>query len=285
MDEKIPGMNNDSQPLVSIIMSVFNGEQFLQQAIDSILSQTYSHWEFIIIDDACNAATKSILKRYDNDGRFKIITNTTNQGLTKNLNMAIDFCEGEFIARMDGDDISLSERLNEQVNFLLKHQRTAAVFGFVDLVDEMGTFIGYWPDDRKASTYDKIKHRLPFSNCVAHPTVMIRKNVLQQYKYNENQAYSQDWDLWLRLVSDGIIIEKINKPVLLYRIHKNSVTKISNKRSAFLKIHKSYIRYLKKVWKDKKINGYNLLIHTGFILNLVKLGLSKIKRTFIANKS
>ena len=223
--------------------------------------------------------------RHKNDARFNIITNVTNQGLTKNLNQAIKLCKGELLARMDGDDISLPERFYLQVKFLQQYPQTTAVFGFVDLIDESGKVIGYWPDDRKAITYSKIKQRLPFSNCVAHPTVMIRKDILNQYKYNETQVYSQDWDLWLRLVSDGIIIDKINKPVLLYRIHKDSVTKISNKKSAFLKMHRSYKQYLKKAWEDKKINSYNFIVHLGFALNLVKLGLSKIKRALIPNRT
>ena len=280
MDEQVPSMNSNSEPLVSVIMSVFNGEQYLQQAIDSILSQTYSHWEFIIIDDASNPATKSILMPFKNDLRFKIISNDTNQGLTKNLNRAIDLCEGEFIARMDGDDISLPERFSHQVIFLHQYPQTDAAFGFVELIDENGYPVGYWPDDRKANTYHKIKQRLPFSNCMAHPTVLIRKEVLQNYKYNEEQIHSQDWDLWLRMVSERRIIDKINNTVLLYRIHNNSVTKISNKKSVFLKKNQAYQWYLRFVWKEKRINFFNFRVFIGFLLNKIKLGLSRIKKYF-----
>ena len=280
MDEQVPGLKQPLKPLVSVIMSVYNGEQFLQQAIESILSQTYPNWEFIIIDDASNEATRNILRQYKNDPRFKIIRQDTNRGLTKNLNQAIEFSKGEFIARMDADDISLSDRFEKQVNFLQQHFETAAVFGLVELIDENGNSSGQWDDDIKAITYQRIRRRLPFSNCVAHPSVMMRKDVLQQYKYNEEQVHSQDWDLWLRMVSDGKIVEKINAPVLLYRIHKNSVTKISNKKSAFLKMHKSYKPYLKQVWKEKKLNSFNVLVYAGFFLNTIKLGLSRIKRAF-----
>jgi glycosyltransferase involved in cell wall biosynthesis len=280
MDEQVPGLKQPLKPLVSVIMSVYNGEQFLQQAIESILSQTYPNWEFIIIDDASNEATQGILMQYKNDRRFKIVRLEVNRGLTKNLNQAIELSSGEFIARMDADDISLSNRFENQINFLQQHTGTMAVFGLVELIDEYGNSIGQWGDDIKAITYQRIRRRLPFSNCVAHPSVMIRKDVLQHYKYNEEQIHSQDWDLWLRMVSDGKIVEKINATVLLYRIHKNSITKISNKKSAFLKMHKSYKPYLKHVWKEKKINSFNFLVYVGFFLNAIKLGLSRIKRSF-----
>lgn len=283
MDEQIPGIKQTHQPLVSVIMSVFNGEQFLKKAIESIIAQTYSKWEFIIIDDASNIATQDILRQYKNDNRFKIFRHEVNRGLTKNLNQAIELSAGEFIARMDADDISMPWRFEQQVEFLRKNPQTTAVFGLVELIDENGYSTGTWEADIESISYQKIRLMLPFSNCVAHPTVMIRKEILKHYKYNEEQIHSQDWDLWLRMVSDGKRIEKINNTVLLYRIHTNSVTKISNKKSAFLKMHASYKPYLKNVWKEKKINPFNLLVYAGFGLNSIKLGLSRIKRAFLNN--
>jgi glycosyltransferase involved in cell wall biosynthesis len=267
------------KPLVSVIMSVYNGEQFLQQAIGSILSQTYTNWEFIIIDDASNEATQDILSLYANDGRFRITRQPENKGLTKNLNISVGMSKGEYIARMDADDISLPNRFEEQVFYLEQHPETMAVFSLVELIDENGNPAGSWPDDSKATSYEAIRRLLPLRNCVAHPTVMIRKKILQEYGYNEKQLHSQDWDLWLRLVNDGKRIEKINNTLLLYRIHKDSVTRISNKKSAFLKIHQSYKPYLQQVWKERKLNWFNFRVWLGFVSNSIKLGLSKIKRS------
>jgi glycosyltransferase involved in cell wall biosynthesis len=276
MDEQA---NQHMKTLVSVIMSVYNGEQFLQEAIASILSQTYTNWEFIIIDDASNEATREILSDYKNDGRFRITRQLENKGLTKNLNIGVGMSKGDYIARMDADDISLPTRFEEQVFYLEQHPETVAVFSLVDLIDEEGKPAGSWPDDRRATSYEAIRRLLPLRNCLAHPTVMIRKKILQEYGYNEKQLHSQDWDLWLRLVNDGKRIEKISTPLLLYRIHNNSVTKISNKRSAFLKIHQSYKPYLQQVWKEKKLNWFNFRVWLGFVLNSVKLGISKIKRS------
>src|SRR5262245_20664754 len=118
-------------PLVSVIMSVYNGEQWLSQAIDSIVNQTYSNCEFIIIDDASNEATKNILKRYEIDKRFKMVHQESKRGLTKNLNTAIDISNGDLIARMDADDISLPNRFQKQVDYLNKHPQTSVISGFI----------------------------------------------------------------------------------------------------------------------------------------------------------
>jgi glycosyltransferase involved in cell wall biosynthesis len=263
-------------PLVSVIMSVHNGEQWLDEAIVSIIRQTYPNWEFIIIDDASNEATKERLLHYSIDSRIKIVRKETQQGLTKNLNTAIDLCKGHFIARMDADDISVHERLEKQLDYLVDHPEVAVVAGFIDIMDDTGRLTGIWPDDRRADSWKKIKARLPWKSCIAHPTVMFRKEVLQQYRYNESQTHSQDWDLWMRLAADGKIIEKIKEPLLLYRVHYGSVTSKTIKKSAFLKKHETYRHYL----RGSKLNGFNTKVWIGFVFNRIKLFLSRIKRRF-----
>src|SRR5688572_17864263 len=267
---------DETAPLVSAIMSVYNGDQWLRQAVDSIIHQTYKNWEFIIIDDASNPATQNILDQYTNDKRFKIIRQSTQQGLTKNLNTAIDLCTGDLIARMDADDISLPARFEKQVLYLLSNPSVSAVASYIDLIDETGKQTGTWSDDRKATSWPDIKAVLPWKNCIAHPTIMIRKTILREYRYNEEQIHSQDWDLWLRLAADGKIIEKIPEPLLLYRIHPGSVTNQSNKKISFLKRHESYRKYL----RHSKLNAFNVRIWLGFLFNGIKLFLSRIKKSF-----
>src|SRR5690242_12850241 len=108
-------------PLVSVIMSVYNSEQWLKLAIDSIIQQTYPNWELIIIDDASNEAARQILQTYASDPRIIIHHRNTNHGLIKNLNLGIDLSKGDFIARMDADDISEPDRLAKQVAYLQQH--------------------------------------------------------------------------------------------------------------------------------------------------------------------
>lgn len=266
-------------PLVSVVMSVYNGGPWTKAAIESVVHQTYSNWEFIIIDDASKDETKSILAAYSSNPKFKIITNTEQRGLTKNLNTGIKATSGELIARMDADDICLPERFTKQVDFLLNHPETSVVSGFVEFIDEKGDPKGEWRDDRKANSWKKIKQMLPWKNCIAHPVVMIRKKVFEKYQYNEAQTNSQDWDLWLQLAADNIIIGKINESLMLYRVHSQSMTAGSLKRSGFRKIHNTIKEYLHLVWKQKKFNSFNLKVLFAFSINAVKLFFSSIKRS------
>ena len=261
-------------PLVSVIMSVYNGEQWLSRAIDSIIQQTYTNWEFIIIDDASNEATQNILNQYITDKRIKLLRQKSRQGLTKNLNRAIELCNGEFIARMDADDISLSTRFEKQVSYLQSKPVISVVASFINMIDEKDQPIGIWPDDRKTIYWKNIKTMLPWNNCIAHPTIMARNTILKRYRYNEEQTHSQDWDLWLRLADDDKIIEKMPEPLLLYRVHSGSITRQSNKKSAFLKKNEVYKKYL----EHSKFNSFNTKVWAGFLFNRIKLFLSPIKK-------
>ena len=266
-----------AKPLVSVIMSVYNGEQWLQTAIDSIINQTYTNWEFIIIDDASTDTTQNILKSYT-DIRIKVILREKQKCPSINLNYAIMLSKGEFVARMDADDISLPERFQLQVDYLLQHKDVAVVAGFIDLMNDEGVHTGVWKDDRKATSWPKIKAMLPWNCCLAHPSVMFRAEILKQYMYNEEQPHAEDWEMWLRLAADNKKIEKIQKVVLKYRVHYQSITATSNKKSAFLKKDLFYKLY----FKSKHKGWYNFKVRLGYMLNSCKVFLSKIKRKIVS---
>jgi glycosyltransferase involved in cell wall biosynthesis len=266
-------------PLVSVVMSVYNGGLWTKTAIESVIHQTYTNWEFVIIDDASSDETRSILAAYASDPKFKIITNSEQKGLTKNLNIGIKASNGELIARMDADDICMPGRFAKQVKYLLDHKDVAVISGFVELIDEDGNEKGQWQDDREANSWMKIKRALPWKNCIAHPAVMMRKNIFEKYKYNETQRSSQDWDLWLQLAANNVIIEKIDEPLLLYRVHSKSITAGSLRKSAYRKIHIVIKKYLLLVWQQKKFNSFNLEVFFAFFINAVKLFFSTIKRS------
>ncbi len=263
------------QPLVSVIMSVYNGERFLQQAVDSILQQTYSNWEFIIIDDNSTDLTASILSGYS-DERIRVLKNDQQLGLTQNLNAAVEISTGEFIARMDADDISLPLRLEKQVKYLKNAPLLAGVAGFIEFIDENGSPSGIWKHDRQTNTASKIRALLPWENCIAHPTVMLRRNVISRYKYNIAQKHSQDWDLWLRLFANDLALEKLNEVVLQYRLHTSSVTYIQKKQSAFKKKNEIYRRYFASA--GFKWNMFNLKVYSCYLVNKLMLHGSNIKR-------
>jgi glycosyltransferase involved in cell wall biosynthesis len=260
-------------------MSVHNGERWLDMAIQSIVQQTYTNWEFIIIDDASNEATQNILNKYKHDAKFRIVRTETNNGLTKNLNLAIDMCRGEFIARMDADDVSLPGRFQKQVVFFQQFPQTDVVAGFIEFIDENGNSKGIWKEDRKYITHEQIRKILPWRNCIAHPSVMIRKKIFDEFNFNEKQVHSQDWDLWLRLADHGKIFDKVAETILLYRVHENSTTSLSNKGFALKKMDQSYKLYLQSVGKDRRNSPFNRKVKQAFLFNSVKLFLSRIKRS------
>lgn len=269
-----------AKPLVSVIMSVLNGEAWLDEAIQSIIRQTYTNWEFIIIDDASNEATQGILKKYKPDTRFRIEHRKFRHGLPKNLNMAIGLSKGEFLARMDGDDISLPDRFQKQLEYLQRHPETDLAAGFIEYIDEDGNKKGVWKDDRKRITDKEIKQLLPWRCCIAHPTIMFRKELFRNFKYNEIQQHSDDWDLWLQFADHGIIFGKIAEPVLLYRVHKKSLTNVSIKGFALKKMQETYKWYLGSIAKNRRFSPFNRRVWFAYLFNSVKLFLSRIKRIF-----
>jgi hypothetical protein len=196
--------------------------------------------------------------------------------------MAIDHASGEYLARMDADDVCLVGRFRSQVEHLDKNPKTSVVSGFIFFIDEAGNQTEPWADDRKNITWRQIRSTLPWRCCLAHPSVMMRLNLFQKYRYNETQLHSQDWDLWLQLAADGKIIEKIPQVVLHYRVHSKSITATSLKKSAFLKTHETYKNYLTFAFSSGTLNWFNLRVTLAFIFNRLKLFLSGIKRRSIS---
>jgi len=192
--------NNVSKdrPRISVIMSVYNGQRHVSKAIDSIIAQTFSDWQFLIVDDASTDGTAVILKDYAaKDGRIKIITNPENLGLTKSLNIAIGRAEAEFLARQDADDISTPARLEKQLSYMEQHPEVAVVGCLGEIRNADG--IVRKSKDRKFSGAG-MKRYLAKHNVFIHGSVMMRKSCLAKVGfYREFFRYAQDYDLWLRL--------------------------------------------------------------------------------------
>lgn len=179
-------------------MSTYNGEKFIGQAIESILKQTFGDFEFLIIDDASTDLTPLILKDYSQkDQRIKLFINKERQGLTKNLNSIIKTAKGEYIARMDDDDISLPQRFAKQVEFLNNNPKMAmcGTLGFV--INQDNETVG---EKKMALDYEGIKKRLLFNNQFLHSSLMIRKSVFDELGfYNEKFLKAQDYELAFRV--------------------------------------------------------------------------------------
>lgn len=183
---------------LSIIMSTYNNEHTISQAIESILNQTFGDFEFIIVNDGSTDNTLDIIKYYQTkDNRIALI-NQENRGLTRSLNIAISLARGEYIARQDADDISLLERLQQQVNFLDEHKEIGFVGCSCEIIDERGKFLNFVSLDRSP---EKNIVNLKKHNIYCHGSMMFRgKFLAESAGYREFFKYAQDYDLYLRLI-------------------------------------------------------------------------------------
>lgn len=229
---------------VSIIMSTYQTEETqLKQAIESILGQTYSNLELIIV---CDGICKDIdiIKQYK-DNRIHLIENEVNRGLPYSLNRAIEHSEGKYIARMDSDDIAVKNRIEEQVKFMEKHPEIAVCSMYAKLIgDESGykILVDYHAEE--------IKAQLLYRACMIHPCVMIRKEKLKgTYRYNEEFKYAQDFELWTRMI-DTEKMQVIPKIGLYYRVHKKQAS-IDKREQQMNFAKRILIRNLNKIQCDQ----------------------------------
>lgn len=229
-------------PKISVVMSVYNGERFLQAAVDSILQQTYSDFEFIIIDDHSSDATEQILNGFS-DQRIVRIKNDHNLGQTRSLNIGIRAARGEYIARMDADDISLEERFAAQVQALDSQPDLGVLGGWVQPISSTGAMVS------PAYQYDAdpiyLHWMLHFYTLLPHPAVMARKSVLfEAGLYDETLHHAQDFDLWSR-VSAISRVSNLQQVILLYRLHEKNMSKAfseNQKQEAYRTIQNALAR-------------------------------------------
>ena len=206
-------------PNVSVVMSVYNGEKYLRPAIESILNQTFSDFEFIIIDDGSTDESAAIINSY-NDARIRLIQQE-NKGLTLALNVGLRAARGKYIARMDADDISHPSRLARQLAYLSQHSEVGVLGTAVQIIDDSGNASG---KSRYPTSHEVIRWHLCFNDPIMHPTVMMRRGVvIRAGGYNADMVTAQDYDLWRRL-SNVTRLANMNDVLLFLRRHKNSVS-------------------------------------------------------------
>ena len=186
-------------PKVTVLMSVYNGEKYLSEAVDSILAQTYRNFEFLIVDDGSSDGSSEILAVYaELDSRIRVVRNDENIGLTRSLNKGLSLASGEYIARMDADDVAYPTRLACQTEYLDNNPGITVVGSGIEIIDENSQVIG-----RRLPKDDSVflKNNLILKNSVfAHSSVVFRREVVVRAGgYDENFRYAQDYDLWSRL--------------------------------------------------------------------------------------
>lgn len=226
--------NSNHSPRISVLMAVHNGEQFLAEAVESILNQTYRDFEFIVIDDGSTDDTKSILARYANsDPRVRVV-HQQNHGLTKSLNKGLKLAVGEYIARMDGDDVARQDRFEKQLDFFRQYPDLVLLGSEVELITEKGCVLG----TRGQRLKDCDIRRLLFmgdGGAMTHPVVMFPRLAAKQVGgYDEAFSTTQDLDLFIKLSERGRIM---NHPetLLKWRQHGASVNRTKSDTWAAMK--------------------------------------------------
>lgn len=201
-------------PRVSIIMGAYNCEKTIKRAVNSIHSQTFGDWEFLICDDASKDGTWTLLEKIAaQDSRIKLLRNERNLGLAGALNKCIAQANGEYLARQDADDYSENTRLAEQVAFLDSNQEVGVVGTYMSLFDENGLSWGLISPPERPQVRDWIK-----GSSIIHASVMMRKKTIEDINgYNEQAIRVEDYELWMRMVANGIIINTL--PKVLYNVH------------------------------------------------------------------
>ncbi len=209
-------------PKISVIMPVYNGENYLNECIDSILNQTFDDFELIIINDASTDSTWKIINEYaQKDQRIRLCKNQENLGLIKSLNKGLNLAQGEYIARQDADDLSMLDRFQKQVEILDKYSNVILVSCDIETIDSHGNSKGFL---QRACDSSLVNWYLLFYNHIAgHSQVMFRrKPVLDMGGYSHQNHYSEDYELWSRLsrVGDIHILPEV---LLKQRFHDASL--------------------------------------------------------------
>lgn len=216
-------INDNVAPVISVVLPVYNGEKYLAKAIDSILAQTFANFELIIIDDGSTDDSLRLLREYEKrDARIQLIARE-NRNLATSLNELIDIARGEWVARMDQDDIALPQRFARQIAWL---EKTGA-----DICGSWAKCFGAW-DRRILRRYESdqaIKMDMLFKSPFTHPTVMMRTALVKQLRYDKTFEKAEDYDLWVRAAQAGWKMVNIPEVLLLYRRHAFQIsTKSSN---------------------------------------------------------
>lgn len=203
------------EPLISVIMPVKNAGKFVGAAVESIIDQTYKNWEMIVVNDGSTDETGKILQKFSRkDKRITVITNKQSKGIGASLNLALTKAKGKYIARMDGDDISLPNRLTTQVAFLQKHSKIVAVGGQAEMIDGEGEIFAYkhFPTDAT-----KLREMIMWMVPIQHPVMMARGEVYKKCRYDETFKTAEDVEMFMQLLKYG---ELGNVPQVVYQYRK-----------------------------------------------------------------
>jgi len=212
-------------PVVSVVMPSFNHEEFISEAIESVLGQDFDDFELIIVDDASTDSSKQIIQQYAaEDSRIRAIFHETNGGFSKTMNDGIETAKGEFVANLDSDDVWMTDKLSKQLK-VLEQNPDLIIWAEGEVVDEKGRLSGQTFSERWGTTSAKksgdLWQELLRTNCIFNSSVLYKKQNLGDARYDEEVSYLDDYKLWLEMARQRHF-HYIAEPLAKYRIHSDN---------------------------------------------------------------
>jgi glycosyltransferase involved in cell wall biosynthesis len=227
--------------LISVILPVYNGEEYIEASINSVLNQTHDNFELILIDDGSTDKTRDIISKF-RDKRIIYIKNEKNMGLIYSLNLGLKMSKGKYIARMDADDIAFKKRLEIQIKFMESNLECDISGGnYIRLLngnkfyDKIRNFIVPGRKSKMYQKHEKIKTSAIFINPMIHPTIILRRSSLlnNNLEYDSNYIFAEDYAFWLIAIKKKLVMRNIKHPLIKYRIHQNSISR--NEKNFYMK--------------------------------------------------
>jgi glycosyltransferase involved in cell wall biosynthesis len=245
------------KPLVSVIMPVYNGQDYLSETIQSILNQTFGDFEFIIIDDGSQDGSEGVVLSF-RDHRIRFLRNETNRGTIFTLNRGIAAATGQYIARTDADDVAEPDRFQKQLDFLHQHDDYGLCGTFYRIIDSKGREtrkVKLPMNDRELRTY------LLFGNCFCHSSIMIRASLARTLQYDLDFELCEDYDLWSR-ISAHHKLGNLPLYAVGYRVHGNNIS-VKNRDKMLASVKKIHERGLNRY--HIPFSSGELILHSAFL--------------------
>lgn len=261
-----------SSPLVSIIMPAFNADKYIEEAIDSVINQTYANWELLVINDGSTDSTAKIVEGFlSRDTRVQLYNNEENKGLCFTRNRGLQLAKGKYIANLDSDDIALPERLKIQVDFLESNQDFVLLGAACEVIDQEGK-TEYTVTRNVAPSY--LKSLLLFSNYFINSSVMYRAKESKALQYNPDYPLSEDYQFFVQLSEFGKIAN-LESSLVRYRVHGNNISAIKEKEleQAIHQIHKVLLEKL-----GIEAQSDELIMHASLVKESGKLSAKELQK-------
>lgn len=252
--------------LISIGIPIYNADQYLKLAIDSVLQQTFVDFELLLVNDGSTDNSLEIMKSY-NDPRIKIINDGINKGLIFRLNEMIGLSKGQYFARMDADDVMFPDRIEKQLELLRANPEIDVVFGDAVSIDKDNRILGYKKSKEVKSRNDILK-----GFCPIHPTVMAKREVFLINPYKEGFLQMEDMELWYRLITVNRF-QNLNYPLLFYREDS------SNNSRKHLKMIRGKLKFA-ETYHTGALGKIKLVLES-YIKYIVYVVLEKLKKEHV----